>query len=378
MNLDLEVLRAFPKVSLHDHLDGALRPQTIIELASDIGHPLPANTADDLGRWFANAASTGSLERYLETFDQTLAVTQTAPNLRRVAREFVEDLAADGVIYGEARWAPEQHLRTGLTATEAIEAVRDGLAEGMAACRQRGQEIEVRQLLTAMRQSEPTRDIAELTLRYRHDSVAGFDIAGPEKGYPPSRFLESFQLLRRSSAYYTIHAGEADGCHSIWEAVQVCGANRIGHGVAIVEDIQLDDGATRLGDFAAYVHSEQIPLEMCPSSNVQTGTVTSIAEHPINRLDRLGFRVTVNPDNRLMSRTSVTQEFSLLADAFDYTLSDVRRLTVNAAKSVFAPYQVRKSLVQRITDWASRIGLHKAQGADDDVARRRARLGFSP
>jgi adenosine deaminase len=345
MSLDLEALRAFPKLSLHDHLDGGLRPQTIIELAADIGHPLPADNADDLGQWFAESANSGSLERYLETFDHTIAVMQTAPNLRRVAREFVEDLAADGVIYGETRWAPEQHLRHGLTEADAIEAVRDGLAEGMAACRDRGHEIDVRQLLTAMRHAEPTRDIAELTLRYRRDGVAGFDIAGPEKGYPPSRFLESFQLLRRSSAYYTIHAGEADGCESIWEAVQVCAANRIGHGVAIIEDIQHGT----LGDFAAYVRNERIPLEMCPSSNVQTGTVSSIAEHPIHSLDRLGFRVTVNPDNRLMSATSMTREFALLADAFDYTLADVGRLSINAAESAFAPYEVRRALVQRIT-----------------------------
>jgi adenosine deaminase len=155
--------------------------------------------------------------------------------------------------------------------------------------------------------------------------------------------------LRRQSAYYTIHAGEADGWKSIWEAVQVCGANRIGHGVAIIEDIQLDaGGSATLGDFAAYVLNEQIPLEMCPSSNVQTGTVASIPEHPIHSLDRLGFRVTVNPDNRLMSSTTITREFALLAEAFDYTLADVGRLTVNAAKSVFAPYGVRKALVERI------------------------------
>jgi adenosine deaminase len=345
MSLDLEALQAFPKVSLHDHLDGGLRPQTIIELAADIGHPLPADTADDLGQWFAESANSGSLEGYLETFDHTIAVMQTAPNLRRVAKEFVEDLAADGVIYGETRWAPEQHLRDGLTEADAIEAVRDGLAEGMAACRDRGHDIDLRQLLTAMRQAEPTRAIAELTLRYRRDGVAGFDIAGPEKGYPPSRFLESFQLLRRQSAYYTIHAGEADGCESIWEAVQVCAANRIGHGVAIIEDIQHGT----LGDFAAYVRNERIPLEMCPSSNVQTGTVSSIAEHPIHSLDRLGFRVTVNPDNRLMSATSMTREFALLADAFDYTFADVGRLSINTAKSAFAPYEVRRALVQSIT-----------------------------
>jgi len=349
MSLDLVALQAFPKVCLHDHLDGALRPQTIIDLAAEVGHALPADTADDLGRWFAAAADSGSLERYLETFDHTIAVMQTAANLRRVAAEYVADLAADGVIYGETRWAPEQHLSAGLTAAQAIEAVRDGLADGMAACRARGQQIEVRQLVTAMRQGEPTREIAKLALAYRRDSVAGFDIAGPEKGYSPSRFVESFQLLRRNNGYYTIHAGEADGCQSIWEAVQVCGANRIGHGVAIIEDIQHDErGSEVLGDFAAYVLNEQVPLEMCPSSNVQTGAVASFAEHPIHRLDRLGFCVTVNPDNRLMSATSLTREFALLAEVFDYTLSDVRRLGINAAKRVFAPYDVRQALVARI------------------------------
>jgi adenosine deaminase len=349
MSLDLVALQAFPKVCLHDHLDGALRPQTIIDLAAEVGHALPADTADDLGRWFAAAADSGSLERYLETFDHTIAVMQTAANLRRVAAEYVADLAADGVIYGETRWAPEQHLSAGLTAAQAIEAVRDGLADGMAACRARGQQIEVRQLVTAMRQGEPTREIAKLALAYRRDSVAGFDIAGPEKGYSPSRFVESFQLLRRNNGYYTIHAGEADGCQSIWEAVQVCGANRIGHGVAIIEDIQHDErGNEVLGDFAAYVLNEQVPLEMCPSSNVQTGAVASFAEHPIHRLDRLGFCVTVNPDNRLMSATSLTREFALLAEVFDYTLSDVRRLGINAAKRVFAPYDVRQALVARI------------------------------
>jgi adenosine deaminase len=349
MSLDLEALRAFPKVTLHDHLDGALRPQTIMELAADVGLVLPADNADDLALWFAAAADSGSLERYLETFTHTIAVMQTAANLRRVAAEYVADLAADGVIYGETRWAPEQHLSAGLTAAQAIEAVRDGLADGMTACRESGQEIEVRQLVTAMRQGEPTRDVAKLALRYRRDGVAGFDIAGPEKGYPPSRFLESFQLLRRRSAYYTIHAGEADGCHSLWEAVQVCGANRVGHGVAIIEDLQQGEGGSEvLGDFAAYVLNQQIPLEMCPSSNVQTGAVASIAEHPIHRLDRLGFCVTVNPDNRLMSATDLTREFALLAEAFDYTLEDVRRLGINAATSVFAPYGVRKALVQRI------------------------------
>ncbi len=338
-------LRAFPKVSLHDHLDGGLRPQTVLELAAEIDHMLPADNAEGLGTWFRDAADSGSLERYLETFDQTLAVMQTEAALRRVAREFVEDLAADGVVYGEARWAPEQHLRSGLTQAQAVDAVGDGLAEGMESCRGRGLDVEVRQLLTSMRHvPQPTRETADLVLAYRRDGVAGFDIAGAERGFPPARFLESFSHLRRNNAYYTIHAGEADGVSSIWEAVQVCGANRIGHGLAIVEDITGDV----LGDFAAYVRNEQIPLEMCPSSNVQTGAAASIAEHPFGRLADLGFCVTVNPDNRLMSGTTVTREFALLCEAFDYGLDDVRRFSLNAAGSAFAPYETRMELAERI------------------------------
>ncbi len=347
--LDPDVLRALPKVSLHDHLDGGLRPQTILELAAEIDYPLPVDTAEDLGRWFAEAADSGSLDRYLETFDHTIAVMQTAPNLRRVAREFVTDLAEDGVIYGETRWAPEQHLQAGLTASHAVEAVRDGLAEGMATCRAAGQEIEVRQLVTAMRYvDQPTREIADLALAYRHDGVAGFDVAGAEKGFPASRFLESFQHLRRHNAYYTIHAGEADGVQSIWDAVQVCGANRIGHGVAIMDEVSTGDAGHDLGDFAAYVRNEQIALELCPSSNVQTGAAPSIAKHPFAVLAELGFRVTVNPDNRLMSATTLTQEFALLSEAFDYTLEDVRRFTLNAAGCAFAPYETRRALAERI------------------------------
>ena len=345
MTVALEVLRAFPKVSLHDHLDGALRPQTVLELAAEIGHELPADNAEDLATWFREAAGSGSLERYLETFEHTVAVMQTEAALRRVAREFVEDLVADGVIYGEARWAPEQHLRSGLTQARAVEAVRDGLAEGMESCRGRGFDIEVRQLLTAMRHvPQPTREIADLVLAYRHDSVAGFDIAGAEKGFPPARFEESFAHLRRNNAYYTIHAGEADGVASIWEAVQICGANRIGHGVAIMEDITADGP----GDFAEYVRNEQITLELCPSSNVQTGVAISIAEHPFGRLADLGFCVTVNPDNRLMSATTLTRELALLCEAFDYGLDDISRFALNAAGSVFAPYGTRMDLAERI------------------------------
>jgi adenosine deaminase len=221
----------------------------------------------------------------------------------------------------------------------------------MAAAADRGQDIVVRQLVTAMRHvPEPTTAIASLAVDYRTQGVAGFDIAGAEKGFPPERFLDSFQLLRRESAYYTIHAGEADDVRSVWAAVCLCGTNRIGHGVAVAEDLQIDEaGETVVGDFAAYVRDQQIALEMCPSSNVQTAAVPSLAEHPIARLDALGFRVTVNSDNQLMSGTSLSRELALVVETFDYDLEDCRRLAVNAARSAFAPWELKRSLVERIS-----------------------------
>jgi len=344
--LDVERLRALPKVSLHDHLDGGLRPGTVIELAAETDHVLPEAAAqgpDALGTWFRDAADSGSLVRYLETFDHTVAVMQTVPHLRRVAREFVEDLAADGVVYGEARWAPEQHTAGGLSEAEAVAAVAGGLQDGMAASRSRGREIVVRQLLTSMRHvPEPTTDIADLILADGSGSVAGYDIAGAEDGFPPERFLASFVHLRTHGWPYTIHAGEAAGVDSIAGAVLACGATRVGHGVRIVEDIGAGDV---LGPVAAYVRDRRIPLELCPSSNVQTGAVASVAAHPIGRLDALGFKVTVNCDNQLMSGTTLTREMSLLVSEQGYDLDGLRRLTVNAAESAFWSYPDRRRLI---------------------------------
>ena len=296
--LTREVIRRAPKVLLHDHLDGGLRPQTIVELAAGAGHDLPATDAESLGRWFTEAADSGSLERYLETFDHTVAVMQTADNLTRVARECVEDLAEDGVVYAEIRYAPEQHLEDGLTLEEVVAAVQRGFDEGHEAV---GGSIVVRQLLTAMRHQARSREIAELAVEHRDDGVVGFDIAGAEAGYPPTRHLDAFEYLQRENAHFTIHAGEAFGLPSIWEAIQWCGADRLGHGVRLVDDITTGaDGQPMLGRLAAYVRDKRIPLELCPHSNVQTGAADSIAEHPIGLLTRLRFRVTVNTDNRLM------------------------------------------------------------------------------
>jgi adenosine deaminase len=341
-----ELVARAPKVLLHDHLDGGLRPATVVELAAEVGHPLPAQDAEALGRWFVESASSGSLERYLETFDHTVAVMQTAAQLRRVARECVLDLAADGVVYAEVRYAPEQHLQGGLSLAQVVEAVRDGFVEGQAEARRDGQPIVVRQLLTAMRHQARSMEIAELTVAFRDQGVVGFDIAGAEAGYPPTRHLDAFEYLQRESAHFTIHAGEAFGLPSIWQAIQWCGADRLGHGVRIIDDVTVGgDGTPSLGRLASYVRDKRIPLEMCPSSNIQTGAAASIAEHPVGTLSDLRFRVTVNTDNRLMSGTSMSREMSLLVDAFGYGMADLRWFTINAMKSAFVPFDERLRII---------------------------------
>lgn len=336
-----------PKVLLHDHLDGGLRPQTVIDLAEQSGYAnLPSTDAGELARWFAEAAYSGSLERYLETFQHTVGVTQTPEALARVAKECAEDLAADGVVYAEVRFAPELHTEQGLTLHQVIDAVLEGFSEGTDKSKEDGHWIRIGVLLTAMRTATHSRQIAELAVEYRDKGVVGFDIAGAEAGFPPTRHLDAFEYLRRENAHFTIHAGEAFGLPSIWEAIQWCGADRLGHGVRIVDDINVTDPKNpTLGKLAAYVRDRRIPLELCPSSNVQTGAAASIAEHPIGMLRKLNFRVTLNTDNRLMSGTSMTKEMELCCEAFGWTLDDLQWLTVNAMKSAFIPFDERLDII---------------------------------
>jgi adenosine deaminase len=357
-------IRRAPKALLHDHLDGGLRPQTILELADQVGYAgLPATNADSLGAWFRAGADSGSLVRYLETFTHTLAVMQTAEGLRRVARECVLDLAADGVVYAESRYAPEQHLAEGLSLEEVVEAVNAGFREGEDDAAQAGTPIRVTALLTAMRHAAKSTEIAELAVRYRDKGVAGFDIAGAEAGFPPTRHLDAFEYLRRENAHFTIHAGEAFGLPSIWEAIQWCGADRLGHGVRLVDDLTVRDkafgddvaaavaaepGEVHLGRLSAYVRDTRIPLEMCPSSNVQTGAADSVALHPISLLKRLRFRVTVNTDNRLMSGTTMSREMALLVGEAGWTMEDLRWVTINAMKSAFIPFDERLAIIEDV------------------------------
>lgn len=339
-----------PKVLLHDHLDGGLRPGTVVELAEATGYEgLPTTDAVELGRWFRDAADSGSLESYLETFAHTCGVMQTEEALVRVAAECVEDLAADGVVYAEVRYAPELFAERGLSLDAVVEAVQAGFAEGERRAADQGKNIRTGTLLCAMRQHARAQEIAEVAVRYRDAGVAGFDIAGPEAGFPPTRNLDAFEYLRTNNAHFTIHAGEAFGLASIWEAIQHCGAERLGHGVRIVDDIKTaPDGTVELGRLAAYVRDRRIPLEICPSSNVQTGAAASIADHPIGLLKRLRFRVTVNTDNRLMSGCTVSSEFVALAEAFGYGWADLQWFTINAMKSAFVDFDQRLELIDTV------------------------------
>ena len=339
-----ERIRRAPKVVLHDHLDGGLRPETIIELADETGYAgLPTTDPIELSAWMQQGANRKDLTLYLETFAHTVGVMQTPDAVVRVARECAEDLAADGVVYAEVRFAPELHVERGLTLDGAIEAVLEGFAQGSS-----GTGLTIRAICSAMRHLHRSVEVAEAAVRWRDQGVVAFDIAGPEDGHPPDDHLAAFQYCHRENFHITIHAGEAYGPRSIWKALQFCGAERLGHGIRIIEDIDSAGGDRTLGRLAHYIRDRRIPLEVCPTSNVNTGVFASVAEHPIATLVDLRFRVTVNTDNRLMSNVSMTSEMSALSEAFGYDWTRLRWLTVNAMKSSFLPFRERLKLIEGI------------------------------
>jgi adenosine deaminase len=347
--LTLETIKRAPKVLLHEHLDGGLRPETVLDLARESNYQgLPTSDAEMLRRWFIVDAPGSDLVRYLEGFAHTTAVMQTREQLERVAAESAIDLARDGVVYAEVRFAPEQHLERGLTLDEVVRAVLDGFAQGIKEARNEGHDITVRTILSAMRQASLSETIAALAVSFRDQGVCGFDIAGPEAGFRPTDHLRAFHLIQREDFHLTIHAGEAFGLPSIWEAVQFCNAERLGHGVRIADDITEVDGTYQLGRLANYVRDRRIPLEVCPTSNVHTGAAASIAAHPIDLLKRLRFRVTLNTDNRLMSGITLSGEFETCANAFGWTLDDMEWLTLNAAKSTFYEFDQRLAMINNV------------------------------
>jgi adenosine deaminase len=341
--LTTESIRRAPKVLLHDHLDGGLRPRTVLELADEHGYrDLPADDEHDLAQWFREAADSGSLVQYLETFRHTVGVMQHPDAVARVARECALDLAADGVVYAEVRMAPELLTAGGTPIEEAVEAILDGFATGSRDAAAAGTPIVVGSLLCAMRQNDRWEEVAGLVVRHRDRGVVGFDLAGPEDGFPPDRIPTAIALLDRAGAHRTIHAGEAAGIESIRAALDGAHAERLGHGVRIADEVP-EDGA--LGPVAQCVHDRGVPLEVAPSSNVQTGAYPSLEKHPVDRLHRLGFAVTLNTDNRLMSGVSATSEVADVVRTFGWTWDDVRTVTERALAAGFADDAVRGRLL---------------------------------
>jgi adenosine deaminase len=344
--LTTENVRRAPKVLLHDHLDGGLRPRTVLELADEFGYcELPASDPESLGTWFRQAADSGSLVRYLETFAHTVGVMQQPEAIHRVARECALDLAADGVVYAEVRFAPELSTSQGLPIEAVVEAMVDGFAVGGREATEAGTPIRVGALLCAMRQADRWDEVAGLVVRYRDAGVVGFDLAGPEIGFPPDRILSAIGVLDGARAHRTIHAGEAAGVESIRAALDGAHAERLGHGVRIADEVP---GDGTLGPLAQRVRDEGVPLEVAPSSNVQTGAYPSLAEHPVDRLHRLGFAVTLNTDNRLMSGVSASSEITDVAGTFGWSWDDVQTVTERALAAAFIPDGDRRRLLENV------------------------------
>ncbi|MEO7098738.1 MAG: adenosine deaminase [Luteolibacter sp.] len=335
-------IRSLPKVLLHEHLDGGLRPTTVVELAAELGYDrLPTTDSVDLAKWFHRGAQRGNLPEYLEGFAHTTSVMQTPEALERVAFEFIEDMYNDGVVYAEVRFAPVFHTERGLTQDEVVAAVIAGLERG-----EKTYGVEWGLIICAMRNMQNSLEAAELAIRNRSLGVVGFDLAGGEDGFPPKKHVDAFQAIERANFYITIHAGEAYGPESIWQALQYCGAHRLGHATRLRDDIQLlPDGTMKLGGLAQYILDRRIPLEMCLLSNLHTGACTSLEEHPFGMFFRRGFRVCLNTDDRLMSNTSMTQETTLAAELFDLNLNELEKLSLNAIKSAFAPYDKRTRII---------------------------------
>jgi adenosine deaminase len=348
MRLTEKFIRSLPKVLLHDHLDGGLRPQTVIELAKDIGYKkLPTTDAGELAEWFHRGAQRGSLPLYLEGFAHTCGVMQTEEALERVAYEMVEDMKRDGVVYVETRFAPVFHTEKGLHWEDVVKAVLRGLEKG-----EKDFGVRWGLIICAMRNMQLSKEMAELAVDFRDRGVVGFDLAGEEGGFPPKKHIDAFHYIQRMNFNITIHAGEAFGKESIWQAIQWCGAHRIGHATRLIEDIVLDEDdhshVVSMGTLAQYVLDKRIPLEICLTSNVDTGAVKSLEEHPFAIYYKYRFRTTLNTDDRLMSNTTMTKEFKLAHETFGLTLDDLEKLTINAMKSAFIPYKQRIDIIYNV------------------------------
>jgi len=336
-------LVALPKVALHDHLDGSLRVGTVVALAREVGYEkLPTTDVDELAEWFRQDKPSNNLETYLQAFGHTIAVLQEPEGVRRAVFESVEDLRDDGVVYGEIRFAPELNTAGSMSLTDAIDVASQALTD---ASKQYG--IEVNLLCCAMRNADHARAVAEAVIERRGTNVVGFDLAGPERGFPASAHRDALVLLADAGVPITLHAGEGDGVASIANALE-CGARRIGHGVRIIEDMALVDGTWRLGPTAQRVREAGVTLEVCPTSNLHTGIYHRLADHPVDILFREGFAVAINTDNRLMSATTITKEYAGLRDIFGWGVDEFRAVATAAAQSAFIDTTRVGQLVDRL------------------------------
>lgn len=330
-----------PTAVLHDHLDGGLRVETVLELAEATGHRLPATDPDALGAWF-DQGSSGSLERYLEAFVHTVGVMQTADAIERVAFEAVEDHARDGVVYAEVRFDPGLCTAGGLDRFDVVEAALAGLDR---AARETG--LRAYLIVTALRNLRDSEEAARAAVRFAGRGVVGFDLAGPERGHPPDVHLPAIRAARAAGLGITLHAGEGDGPHSIWRALTICGADRIGHGVHIADATDFDGSTIRsLDRFATRVRDLRVPLEVAVTSNLHTDTYRD--GHPLGALYRAGFNVSVNTDNRLMSGVTVSGEYEAAASAFGLSREDLGAMTVAAIEAGFGPWSDRRRLIDDV------------------------------
>jgi adenosine deaminase len=333
--LPLELFESLPKADLHVHLDGSLRLQTIVDLAREENVELPSQDPGELRRLMHLGENCGSLAEYLKAFDITLRVMQTESALYRIAYELCEDAARENVRYMEVRYAPMLHTQRGLKLTKVIEAVLAGLKAARDKCG-----IESNIIICGIRNVSPASslEMAELAVAYKGRGVVGFDLAGAEYDHPAKHHRAAFQLVRDNNINVTIHAGEAYGPESVAQAIHVCGAHRIGHGCRLRED----------GDLLHYVNDHRIPLECCPSSNVQTGAVRDLASHPLKLYFNLGLRVTVNTDNRLITDTSVSKELWLCHTQMGMSFRDIKSIVMAGFKSSFLPFHERQGYLRRV------------------------------
>ena len=337
MKITKELIQKLPKAELHCHLDGSLRVSTIIDLASRQKVELPAKNQEDLHNILAIKEKMKNLEEYLEIFDITLSVLQTPESLMRVAFELAEDCWNDGVRYVEVRYSPILHTQEGMTSSESIDAVKKGLDQAESEFG-----IKTGIIICGIRNISPevSLKLADLAVQYKNKGVVGFDLAGAEENFPAKHHQEAFELILKKNINATLHAGEAFGPESIHQAIHACGAHRIGHGTRLMEN----------KDLMAFVNDHRISLEICLKSNIQTRSIPSLEVHPFKYYLDQHLRVTLNTDNRLISDTTLTEEYLLAVNTFNLTLQDIRTIIINGFKSAFLPHNVRRELIRKVVD----------------------------